>query len=400
MKLSIVLSVLSLALAQCSRPRVRKEIRDLTDKELKDFQDAVNKLHQEKKPGMKGMSSFEYFAYLHETNAGRSHSTASFLPWHRHYIRKFEMELQRFNPEVMLPYWDWSIDANEPHRSPVLSSKYMGGNGAAFNRCVRDGPFANWQMNYPTRHCLKRDYDLITRLSSFSSPESILLDINERRFSDFSMQFEIKHGRPHNAIGGRMGDFAPMHSPNEPLFFLHHAFVDLVWDKWQQRNAGAPYEGKRFVSRPDVNDKLAGFSNVTIASTLSTKGNFYCYSYPQYPRLIVNSKVPSRVRTVATSAASTSPFLAEDFQASDLDSLITRLSRSAKLSLASAEALTRFPKLRQPGNLTKDFIAMNRFNPKEVERVQLKEKIFTDRLNGLSGFRSISSLQAVLNEFM
>lgn len=29
----------------------------------------------------------------------------------------------------------------------------------------------------------------------------------------------------------------PATSPNEPLFFLHHANVDRAWAKWQGRNA-------------------------------------------------------------------------------------------------------------------------------------------------------------------
>jgi hypothetical protein len=27
-------------------------------------------------------------------------------------------------------------------------------------------------------------------------------------------------------------------SPNDPLFFLHHAFTDLLWSEWQHRNPG------------------------------------------------------------------------------------------------------------------------------------------------------------------
>ncbi|MEV8530040.1 MULTISPECIES: tyrosinase family protein [unclassified Streptomyces] len=27
-------------------------------------------------------------------------------------------------------------------------------------------------------------------------------------------------------------------SPNDPLFFVHHAFTDLLWSEWPQRNPG------------------------------------------------------------------------------------------------------------------------------------------------------------------
>ena len=39
------------------------------------------------------------------------------------------------------------------------------------------------------------------------------------------------HGLGHNAVGAVMGDVAS--SPGDPIFFLHHAFVDRMWRKWQ-----------------------------------------------------------------------------------------------------------------------------------------------------------------------
>ncbi|KAJ9048712.1 hypothetical protein DSO57_1032186 [Entomophthora muscae] len=106
----------------------------------------------------------------------------------------------------------------------------MGGNGD-YRRdyCVTQGPFAYWQVNLPSSHCLRRDYDMGQRLSPFSTPESISLDCNEPSYSEFAMRFEIKHGNPHVNIGGNNGDFSTMHSPNDPLFYMHHAFVDMVW---------------------------------------------------------------------------------------------------------------------------------------------------------------------------
>lgn len=38
------------------------------------------------------------------------------------------------------------------------------------------------------------------------------------------------HNRVHLWVGGNM---APMTSPNDPVFFLHHCFIDKVWADWQ-----------------------------------------------------------------------------------------------------------------------------------------------------------------------
>jgi tyrosinase len=34
--------------------------------------------------------------------------THAFLPWHRKYLLAFEELLRRYEPDVMLPYWDWA----------------------------------------------------------------------------------------------------------------------------------------------------------------------------------------------------------------------------------------------------------------------------------------------------
>lgn len=39
------------------------------------------------------------------------------------------------------------------------------------------------------------------------------------------------HGAGHFAIGGDAGDLYS--SPNDPVFFLHHAMLDYVWWIWQ-----------------------------------------------------------------------------------------------------------------------------------------------------------------------
>ena len=39
------------------------------------------------------------------------------------------------------------------------------------------------------------------------------------------------HNRVHVWVGGGM---APGSSPNDPVFFLNHCFVDKIWHDWQQ----------------------------------------------------------------------------------------------------------------------------------------------------------------------
>jgi tyrosinase len=45
------------------------------------------------------------------------------------------------------------------------------------------------------------------------------------------------HNTGHNIVGGYMAN--PVFSPNDLLFWLHHAQVDRVWSRWQAKRVAA-----------------------------------------------------------------------------------------------------------------------------------------------------------------
>ncbi|PJR90799.1 tyrosinase [Ochrobactrum sp. 695/2009] len=101
--------------------------------------------------------------------------------------------------------------------------------------------------------------------ASFSSPETASHSIQPSR-GCFS-SFEIKHNLVHNSIGGvgplNPGPYANMAnflSPVDPIFYLHHANIDRLWDVWARKqtklqlqtgptgaNAGARYYDEQFL---------------------------------------------------------------------------------------------------------------------------------------------------------
>lgn len=52
------------------------------------------------------------------------------------------------------------------------------------------------------------------------------------------------HNRVHVWVSGRMATGVsppPPTPPNDPVFWLHHAFIDKLWADWQKRHPRSPY---------------------------------------------------------------------------------------------------------------------------------------------------------------
>ena len=140
---------------------LRKNQANMTADEKKAFVNAVLAL-KNKTPSRldpKTASRYDDYVQIHEEammamntenqTLGWAHYGPAFLPWHRYYIRQFELDLQSIDPSVTLPYWDWTVD-NSP-TSSIWSPDFMGGNGRSSDGRVMNGPFAydagNWKLS-------------------------------------------------------------------------------------------------------------------------------------------------------------------------------------------------------------------------------------------------------------
>ncbi len=126
----------------------------------------------------------------------------NFLAWHREYLSKLETQLQLHNPLVTIPYWNWVEDRAIP---PALSNPE---DLAAWG--VTRGPNFN-----PDDLPNMQDVQTVQNMSTFPA---------------FQKTLERIHGWVHNAVGGTMATSA---SPADPLFWLHHAFIDKLWEDWK-----------------------------------------------------------------------------------------------------------------------------------------------------------------------
>lgn len=184
-----------------------------------------------------------------------AHMGPSFLPWHREFLRLFEEDLQKVNPSVVLPYWDWAADSKRknPGRSPIWSPSFMGGNGNPDRDfIVEDGPFAagRWETideagnlagplkrsfgessGAPTLPTRKDVYDALQAVPYDRPPWDMTSEPSFRNLLEGFIDGPQLHNRVHGWVGGHMGNVPT--APNDPVFFLHHANVDRLWAMWQ-----------------------------------------------------------------------------------------------------------------------------------------------------------------------
>ncbi|RSS39477.1 tyrosinase MelC2 [Streptomyces sp. WAC08241] len=261
---------------------VRKNQATLTADEKRRFVDALLEL--------KRSGRYDAFVTTHnafimgDTDDGDrvGHRSPSFLPWHRRFLLEFEAALKSVDATVTLPYWDWTADRTS--RSSLWAPDFLGGTGRARDGQVTDGPFARsgnrWTVTVRVdgRDFLRRDLGAGGRqLPTRAEVDSVLAmetyDTAPWNSASDGFRNHLEgwrgvnlHNRVHVWVGGQMATGV---SPNDPVFWLHHAFVDKLWADWQARHPGSAYlpaAGTRNVV--DLHDTMRPWNDVTPADML------------------------------------------------------------------------------------------------------------------------------------
>ncbi|KXN72122.1 Di-copper centre-containing protein, partial [Conidiobolus coronatus NRRL 28638] len=114
---------------KCGRTLVRKEIREMSAYERKAFMNALTKLYKNKPIAGSKLHKLDFFGWSHTQMYYDIHQQPSFFPWHRYFLQLFQLMILQVDPTVVIPYWDWTKDSQEPHKSPVLTDAFYGSNG-------------------------------------------------------------------------------------------------------------------------------------------------------------------------------------------------------------------------------------------------------------------------------
>lgn len=264
----------------CSSFRNRYEIHDLTPSELDILIDGFAYLYN--------TSRWTTFTRRHWDVRHSVHGCSQFLPFHSVFLYDLETALREYNNNITLPYWNWTLVSQNPTRDPILQTRYFGdipsnrdcNNGTC---CVTTGGFANWRYTTNnTNICLSRNYQL-TSGDGFFPWRFFTRLMNTSDFHTMAERLEQLHSNVHAWVGGSM---TTHYSPLDPLFFLHHGFIDKVWYDWKRMypNQYGWFNCDRSQALPI--DTVFGYNNFRVRDTLSNNAplgsNGVCVRYIDY----------------------------------------------------------------------------------------------------------------------
>jgi tyrosinase len=226
-------------------------------------------------PNASDPNSWFYWANIHQNFC--PHGVPYFLAWHRGYILQFEQKIRELSrdPNFSLPYWNYFADPNIP---------------SEFTNPAPGNPLYVQRTNTNVVNALGYDFtDPVWKQLPRNWPTPM-----EPRVES------VPHNQVHNIIGGYM---PTLQSPQDPIFWLHHANIDRLWCAWVKAGAGranpAPadaYWNGTFVygGQPQMNKR----------ATYSAEGLGYMYDDERLP-------TPRRARAAVAPPVRAAPLARE-----------------------------------------------------------------------------------------
>ncbi|KAI3322651.1 Di-copper centre-containing protein [Xylariaceae sp. AK1471] len=228
--------------AECTVKSIRKSWTDLTATEKQSYIDAdLCLMTSPPKNGIKGATSrWDELQYAHAAQARYIHNTGAFFPFHRYFVTVHEHLLRaECNYTGPLPYWDEPLDVGNISLSSLFNGEpSFGGNGTGSSNCIEDGPFANLTLHIKedlttTDYCISRSMNNFA--FSAASRANVETCLKYEHFIDAWQCFENRpHSAGHGGVSGTMMNL--LLSPGDPVFYLHHGYLDRLWWEWQSHN--------------------------------------------------------------------------------------------------------------------------------------------------------------------
>ncbi|HEU4657848.1 MAG TPA: tyrosinase family protein, partial [Capillimicrobium sp.] len=306
---------------------VRKDAAALTAEERRDLVEAMHELKRIPSPYDAKLPWYDQFVAWHDEafdGNPSAHESAAFLPWHRQFLAQFEAALQTAaGKPIALPYWDWT---NPASTAAVFSDELMGPAGdAADGYAVTRGPFRKgaWRLwarddGDPSPFVVDGEPQPAegryieravgqTSYGRLPTTDDVAAMLSNRAYDASPWNGRVRWGRSfrngvegwgsprasHNTVhvwvggefvgrdGEQMGTMALGTSPNDPVFWLHHANIDRLWSTWSAANGRVYLPAQGGPTGVNRGDTMEPFARIGIAVTpgdlLSTRPLGYRY---------------------------------------------------------------------------------------------------------------------------
>jgi tyrosinase len=154
-----------------------------------------------------------------------------FLPWHRVFVYELERRLNSAaeGNSIRIPYWDWTVHREIPDWledfKPIIK-----------NVAVFPSPPAAPVPVIRTIRVERRPGEDPRGVLPTKTRIDRVLSIRNN-FREFTAALEGLHGGPHVWVGGTMATYV---SPADPIFWLHHANIDRLWNLWPSSQSELP----------------------------------------------------------------------------------------------------------------------------------------------------------------
>jgi hypothetical protein len=377
--LTFLLGFTSAKLPGCRKICARCEIGSCSKDFIDTFNRAVMKLQNIPSKEFPGLSRFDEFVQIHETNSGEIHGCSTFAYWHRYITYRFEQALQDVEPGACVPYWYSGLDRCNIPSSPFFTLFAAGPNG----------PYSNYKSSYGAcRNQLVRSFNPTTNKDCFVDVDTISATIRSvSNYKDFSATMEVTyHPVPHTVIGGHM---STMHSPCDPAFYLHHAFCDKTLFNFQTLHDPQfqAVNGQQYNGRPLTADTpLPAFPNVVIGDVIDPANMCYYYVNP-------------------TAVTSNGKSRAPNSQNTSLNNTVTNSTRSINGTNTNSST-SATPTDQSVPPLDPNFAKMNNWNTTQLTKVlnnanKIADEVVRKKENGVSiplidviNGQSVDSLEA------
>jgi len=240
--------------------------------------------------------SYQASIHGHEPESQRSqywnqcqHGTSFFLPWHRGYLGWFEQIVRATIKELegpedwALPYWNYSSPVNpnalvipQAFREPNLPD-------GSENPLLIEGRNPGVNAGEPVA-----DEEEVSVAALDVTPFEGVGRGGSTGFGGPAVGFHHEPGSPgaveatphnsiHVAVGGLMAAFST--APLDPIFWLHHANIDRLWEIWRKKAGHVDPTGSWLSFPFDIHDAQSNPIKFTPQEMLPTKSAPLTYEY-------------------------------------------------------------------------------------------------------------------------